>query len=104
LNRFKTYLNRFRLQKPLEMEIVMVMAIPAGDLRSAPHPAVLDAIRAAWQVLRERRVQRVALRRAGRLGPRLLADMGIDPATVRAVSGGWDQLLPNGYLVQPRGR
>ncbi len=82
----------------------MVLAIPAGELRSAPRPAVIDAIRAAWQVLHERRLQRLALRRAARLGPRLLADMGIDPATVRAVSDGWDQLLPNGYLVQPRRR
>ena len=63
----------------------MVMTIPAGELRSAHRPALLDALRAAWHAYLERRAQRLALRRAGRLGPRLLADMGIDPATVRAL-------------------
>ena len=69
----------------------MVMTIPAGELRSAPRPALLDALRAAWHAYLERRAhRRLALRRAGRLGPRLARRHGDRPATIASVSGGWD--------------
>jgi uncharacterized protein YjiS (DUF1127 family) len=82
--------------------MVMVMTIPADRLRPAHRPSFIGELGAAWRRHLERRSRILALRRAGRLGPRLLADMGIDPETVRAVSDGWDGLLPNGYLVRRR--
>ena len=75
----------------------MSMTIPAGGLRSAHRPALLDAVRGAWHAYLERRAQRLALRH---LDPRLLADMGIDPATVRSVSGGWEELMLNSLLMR----
>lgn len=78
----------------------MTMTIPAGDLRTAHRPALLDAIRTAWAAHRERRSQRLALRHVGRLGPRLMDDMGIDPAIIRAAADPWDHLRLNGLLMQ----
>ena len=66
----------------------MVMTIPAGELRSAHSPRLLDALRAAWHGYLERRAHRLALRRAGRLGPRLLADMGSIPTLRDAWTAG----------------
>ena len=80
----------------------MVMTIPAGGLRSAPRLALFDRLGLVWHAWLERRAHRLALRRAGRLGPRLLADMGLDAATA-AARDEWGALLPNGYLVQRRG-
>ncbi len=80
----------------------MAMAIPAGHLRSVPVHARFDGLRAFWLAFHERRATRAALRRAGRLGPRLLADMGIDAETVRAISDDWDGLPVNGLLVHGR--
>ncbi len=79
----------------------MVMTIPAGELRSSPRHAPLDGLRAAWNAYLARRADRAALRRAAHLGPRLLADMGIDPAMARSVSDGWSELMLNGLLLQP---
>ncbi len=80
----------------------MVMTVPAGELRSIPRHAPLDGLRAAWNRYLARRAHRVALRHAAHLGPRLLADMGIDPATARSVSDGWSELMLNGLLHAPR--
>lgn len=79
----------------------MAMTIPAGRLHSLPKVR-FDGLRAFWLAHREREATRAALRRAGRLGPRLLADMGIDPDTAARVGGGWDGLRPNGLLVHRR--
>ena len=68
----------------------------------ASRRALLEALRAAWQRHLRRRADRLALQHAGRLGPRLLADMGFDPELVRAAQGGWDELRPNGFLVHRR--
>ena len=57
----------------------MVMTILNEQSRPAARPTDrLDALRAAWHDFRQRRADRRALARAGRLGPRLLADMGFD--------------------------
>lgn len=56
---------------------------------------------AAWRAHRRIAADRAALARAGRLGPRLMADMGLDADTTRALVGDWDQLRPNGWLVKP---
>ncbi len=85
----------------------MVMTMPAGELRSAGRPAhvvLLDGFRAAWHAYLDRRARHVALQRVGHLGPRLMADMGLDSETIRAVTGGWDTLVLNGLLVPPSGR
>lgn len=58
--------------------------------------------RAALGAWRQRASNVRALARAGRLGPRLLADMGIEEGTARAVVGDWDDLRPNLLLVRPR--
>jgi hypothetical protein len=79
--------------------MVMVMTIPAGELRSAPRAGLFDGLRAASHAYLERRANLAALRNAGRLGPRLLEDMGIDPETARAVSDGWDGVRLNGLLL-----
>ena len=80
----------------------MAMTIPAGRVRPLPFHVHLDGLLAAWLAYRERQATRAALRRAGRLGPRLLADMGIDAETARALSEGWDALPLNGLLVRGR--
>ena len=82
----------------------MTMTIPAGRLRFPPMHLRIDGLYAAWLAYRERRATREALRHAGRLGPRLLADMGIDPETGGGADG-WDGLRTNGLLVRsPEGR
>jgi uncharacterized protein YjiS (DUF1127 family) len=78
----------------------MTMTIPAGGLRSARRPAFLDAARAALSAHRRRREHRLALQQLARLGPRLLADTGIDPALVQASTDPWEHLPPNGLLMQ----
>jgi hypothetical protein len=90
-------MNRFISPEYL-METVMTMTIPAGYVRHEPGPGVLDRLRSAWEGYRDRRALREGLRRAGRLGPRLMADMGVDTAVAR----GWDDLRPNGFLVRSR--
>lgn len=62
----------------------------------------LEPILAAWRAWRQRSADARALARAGRLGPRLLADMGIEDATARALVGDWNDLRPNGWLVRRR--
>jgi hypothetical protein len=85
--------------------MVMAMTIPAGRVRARYTDRHLDAVRALWLAYREREATRAALRRAGRLGPRLLADMGIDPEIAGRVTDGWDGLRPNDLLVRsPEGR
>jgi uncharacterized protein YjiS (DUF1127 family) len=78
----------------------MTMTIPAGGLRSARRPSFLDALRAAWAAHRRRREHLLALRQLDRLGPRLLADAGIDPALARAAADPWEHLPPSGFLMQ----
>jgi hypothetical protein len=80
----------------------MTMTIPAGGLRSAHRPAILDAILAAWAAHAKRRSQRLALRHVGRLGRRLMDDMGIDPELIRAAADPWDHLPLQGLLMQRR--
>lgn len=84
----------------------MTVAVLAGELRSAlrPNPlhAFRDAFRAAWEGHRRLRAERIAAASLARLGPRLLADMGIDPESVGAARENWDDLRPNGYLVRRR--
>jgi hypothetical protein len=69
---------------------------------AAPLPGLLDDLRAAWHTFRRRRADRAALASAHRLGPRLLADMGIAAIVPRPAVGGWDELRPNGFLVRSR--
>jgi len=81
----------------------MTMTAIAPSVRAAaPVPAFLDDLRAAVRTFRARRADRAALARAARLGPRLLADMGIAEAVPRPAVGGWDDLRPNGLLVAGR--
>ncbi len=81
----------------------MVMSIPAGGVRLPGRFHLFsDAVRAAWQDHLRRRAQQAALRHLSRLGPRLIADTGVDPKLVRSAADGWSDLLPNGYLVHRR--
>ena len=81
----------------------MVMTIRTDEFRAEPRPLPLPAIRAAWHAWLRRRADRNALALAGLRGPRLVADMGLDPEAVRAATGGsWDDLSPNGFLVHRR--
>jgi hypothetical protein len=57
-------------------------------------------LRRAWSDIAARRAERRALVRIARLGPRLMADIGVDPE-LTAVDA-WDALLPNGHLVRRR--
>ncbi|HVL22081.1 MAG TPA: hypothetical protein VM422_14060 [Amaricoccus sp.] len=61
---------------------------------------LLHALRGTWQARRQAAADRRALARARHLGPRLLADMGLEPEGHPLV-GDWEALLPNGYLVRP---
>lgn len=70
---------------------------PAVQLRLA---SVFHVMRAVWAEHQRRAAVRRDLARAGRLGPRLLADMGIAPDAGSALVGDWDSLQPNGYLVR----
>jgi hypothetical protein len=78
--------------------MAMVTAVLTPRFRESSRPAALQALQAVWQQHRRDRAERRALERAGRLGPRLLADMGFDPELVR--HDGWDELRPNGFLVR----
>jgi hypothetical protein len=78
----------------------MTMTIPAGGLRSARRPSFLHAAGVAWAAYAERRAHRLALRHAGQLGPRLIADMGIDPELIRAAADPWEHMRLNGILMQ----
>ena len=82
----------------------MVMTILNEQSRPAARPTDrLDALRAAWLDVRRRHAERRALARVGRLGPRLLADMGFPPEdTTATFAGRWDDLRPNGLLVHRR--
>ena len=83
----------------------MAMTFPAARVRPLSTEVRLDGLLTFWLAYRERQATRAALRRAGRLGPRLLADMGIDPETAGRLGYGWDGLRPNGLLVRsPEGR
>ena len=62
----------------------------------------LPALFASWRAWRRHRAGLVGIARAGRLGPRLLADMGLTPDQIRLAQGGWDALRPNGFLVHRR--
>lgn len=77
-----------------------VAALPLPVRAAGPVPAFLDDIWAAALVFRRRRSDRAALAHAARLGPRLLADMGIAEAVPRPVVGGWNNLRPNSFLVR----
>ena len=77
----------------------MVTLILAEEGFAAPRPNLVEAIRGRWRDWRRHRADRVALARAGRLGPRLLADMGLAVEADRPVLGGWDDLRFNVNLV-----
>ena len=104
LNRFKLDTNRFnRLCEPVQAKGSFVMSTAiltsAGPVEDRlAH--LLQSFRAAWQAHRRAAADRRALARAGRLGPRLLADMG-RVTEARSRVGDWETLLPNGYLVRP---
>ena len=82
----------------------MVSIVHAEQFRAAEseHPWALSALRLAWHDYRQRRALRRTLALAGLRGPRLAADMGLDPDEVRAAMGGWHELMPNGLLVHRR--
>jgi uncharacterized protein YjiS (DUF1127 family) len=80
----------------------MVTLILAKEGFAAPRPNPVEAIRGRWRDWQRRRAERFALARAGRLGPRLLADMGLAVEADRPVVGGWDDLPFNGCLVARR--
>jgi hypothetical protein len=81
----------------------MTMTAIAHHVRfAAPLPAFLDDLQVAVATFRQRRADRAALVHAARLGPRLLADMGIEATVPRPAIGGWDHLQANGFLVQRR--
>jgi hypothetical protein len=82
----------------------MTTHVFTGDFRHDPlWTAPLRAVREAWLNHRQRRENRLALARIGRLDPRLQADMGFDPEGVgAALGGGWDDLRPNGLLLRRR--
>ena len=67
---------------------------------AAPLPGFVDDLRVALRTFRQRRADRAALAGARWLGPRLLADMGIEALVPRPAVGGWDALRPNGFLVR----
>jgi hypothetical protein len=79
------------------MEANMVMTTYTGRQHEAPLAGPLDAVRAAWSKLREQRAERRAAAQVARLGPRLVADIGLDPEVVRP--DGWDSVRPNPLLV-----
>jgi uncharacterized protein YjiS (DUF1127 family) len=66
-------------------------AAPRVDVR-------LHGLIAAWQAFRRAREQRRALATIARLGPHLIQDIGLDPETVRAQVGVWEDLRPTGLL------
>ena len=81
----------------------MVMADLTDELRgAAPEWATLRTLHRAWQAWRRRRADRIGLAKAGRLGPRLLEDMGLMPEQIHAAQGGWERLHANGLLVLRR--
>ena len=81
----------------------MVTLVHTDDLRAEPRPNVFAALGLAWQGYRQRRADRRALALAGLRGPRLVADMGLDPEAVQAAIGAdWGALRPNGILVRHR--
>ncbi|HRO11254.1 DUF1127 domain-containing protein [Amaricoccus sp.] len=77
----------------------MTMAVLAEKLRPASHLGLVDALRAARAWHRRRRAERAGAARLAHLDAHLLADIGIDPEAVRGRRQGWDDLLPNGYLI-----
>jgi uncharacterized protein YjiS (DUF1127 family) len=80
----------------------MTTAVLRHDLpRAQSFLPAMQPVWSAWLAWRQRKTDANALARAGRLGPRLLEDMGIEDATARALVGDWDQLRPNGWLVRP---
>lgn len=77
---------------------VSVLHTPsAAQLRPSQ---LLESLLAAWHEHQRRAAARRDLAHASRLGPRLLADMGLAPADASPLVGDWDTLLPNGYLVK----
>lgn len=83
----------------------MTTAILTHDLRGESRlTGYLGTLWTSWQAWRRQQAANRALARAGRLGPRLLADMGLETAETRALVGDWDTLMPNGYLVHPLGQ
>lgn len=80
----------------------MVMADLAHQLPVLHPRNPLPQLLGAWRAWRRHRAERIGIARAGRLGPRLLEDMGLTPEQVRAAQGGWDVLSPNGFLVHRR--
>jgi uncharacterized protein YjiS (DUF1127 family) len=86
----------------MQKEVVMATLILCDGGFAAHRPSPLDALRQRWQHWRRQRADRAALVRAGSLGSRLLADMGLEEEAVRPVVGGWDALRPNGFLVRRR--
>jgi hypothetical protein len=60
-----------------------------------------NPFRAAWERHLRRSAERAAARHLAGLDARLLADMGLDPDAIRRRDG-WDEIMPNGYLVHQR--
>ena len=62
-------------------------------------------LRAGWQSYARRRQERRGLAAIARLGPRLIADVGLDPQRIEGtVGGGWDRLDPVGLrMLMPSG-
>ncbi|MFO1210800.1 MAG: hypothetical protein U1E40_16550 [Amaricoccus sp.] len=79
----------------------MTMTIHAEGLRPVPRFAFPD-LHGAWAAHRRRRAQLTAIRQAAHLGPRLLEDMGIDPAVARAAVDPWEHLRLNGLFLPRR--
>ena len=66
---------------------------------------LLVTLHSAWLAHRRRRAERRILAQVARLGPRLIADAGFDPDTVRGTTGEWDRLDPAGLrLLLPHRR
>jgi hypothetical protein len=81
----------------------MTMAAVVHPVRfAAPLPAFFEDLLVAFRTFRQRRTDRAALARAARLGPRMLADMGLEGLVPRPVVGGWDDLRLNRPLLPLR--
>lgn len=80
----------------------MSMTVPADRLHSRHRPAMLDALHAAWAKYRQRRVDLAAFRRVGRLGPRLMDDIGLDQELIDAAADPWDHLSLTGFPTRRR--
>jgi hypothetical protein len=74
------------------------MAVLSGVLRPVRLENPFGAI---WERHRRRSAERAAVRQLSHLDPRLLADMGLAPEAYSRRDG-WDDLMPNGYLVRRR--